>query len=214
MLQRSGTFQLCGKSICHAQLKANNENRTLIKLLPCALVIGDSVIMINRIQEVYQVAKRQMCVRNNIRSSIEMHIRSYYDVSIQHHSAATHELSVPSFQIHVNTCISSAIKTLSITSLCHSLGIDCNMYRRSVAVLAKRTVVRDPRKNATLHKHKLAPIPRADQEAVTTTTRPPQTPLPIAPPQLPQSVGGTLGFYLIAGVGVTIGFALVGAVLG
>ena len=83
------------------------------------------------------------------------------------------------------------------------------MYRRSLVVLSKRTVVRDPRKTAT--KNKLAPIQQAADEVA--MTRPQQTPLPITPQQ-PQSVGGTLGFYMLAGAGVSVGFALVGALLG
>ena len=87
------------------------------------------------------------------------------------------------------------------------------MYRRSLAALAKRTVVRDPRKKAT--STKLAPIPRADDVSQSSIApHQQQTPLPIATQQQPQSTGATLGFYLIAGVGVSIGFALVGAVLG
>lgn len=81
------------------------------------------------------------------------------------------------------------------------------MYRRSLEVLAKRTVVRDPRKKAAaiaVVREKAANVPAAHQP-----------PLPIAPPpQQPPSTGATLGFYMMAGVGVSIGFAIVGAVLG
>lgn len=80
------------------------------------------------------------------------------------------------------------------------------MYRRSLAALAKRTVVRDPRKKAALLavRDKAADVPA-----------PNQPPLPIAPPQQqPPSTGATLGFYMMAGIGVSMGFAIVSAVLG
>ena len=83
------------------------------------------------------------------------------------------------------------------------------MYRRSLVALSKRTVVRDPRKKAAplVVRDKIAAdVPAHNQN---------QTPLPIAPPpQQAPSTGATLGFYVIAGVGVSLGFAIVGAVLG
>jgi hypothetical protein len=81
------------------------------------------------------------------------------------------------------------------------------MYRRSPIALAKRTIVRDPRKKA-------APMIVRDKafDAPTTMQQPP---IPIAPPpQQPPSLGATMGFYLVAGFGVSLGFALVGAILG
>jgi hypothetical protein len=87
------------------------------------------------------------------------------------------------------------------------------MYRRSMAVLAKRTVVRDPRK---VKQNQLRPVPHVEEEAQSSVPAQQQPPLPIPPPQghQPPSMGATLGFYVVAGVGVTLGFALVGAILG
>ena len=86
------------------------------------------------------------------------------------------------------------------------LSLVLTMYRKSLVALAKRTVVRDPRKkSASLAvRNTTADVPAPHQE-----------PLPIAPPpQQAPSTGATLGFYMMAGVGVSVGFALVGAVLG
>jgi len=85
------------------------------------------------------------------------------------------------------------------------------MYRRSLVVLAKRTVVRDPRKRAA--SGKIVPLRHVESQ-VPQDHQPQQHPLSIAPPPQPPSTGASLGFYLIAGVGVSLGFALVGAVLG
>jgi len=93
------------------------------------------------------------------------------------------------------------------------------MYRRSLVVMAKRTVVRDPRKRQTPPSN-LAPISQVDDNGNAVTPSQPSFPLPIVPQHqhqqqnVPSSTGATLGFYLVAGVGVSLGFALVGAVLG
>ena len=85
------------------------------------------------------------------------------------------------------------------------------MIRRSLPLMLKRTVVRDPRKKA-------APmiIHPVDNNNATSQLPSQQTPLPIAPPQhqQPPSAATTLGFYMLAGIGVSLGFALVGAILG
>ena len=82
--------------------------------------------------------------------------------------------------------------------------------------MAKRTVVRDPRE---IRQNKLKPVPRVaeeEQQSSVPAHQDQQTPLPIQPPhgQQPPSMGATLGFYAVAGVGVTLGFAIVGAILG
>lgn len=80
-------------------------------------------------------------------------------------------------------------------------------------MLAKRTVVRDPRKKAA-NNARLAPMSRAadDDDYAIAHQQNQRMPSPI--PQQPASTGATLGFYMVAGVGVSLGFALVGALLG
>jgi len=94
------------------------------------------------------------------------------------------------------------------------------MYRRSFVVLAqqggRRTIVRDPRKKV----NSIAVRPgdhhnegRRDLHPVQPAQR--RTPLPFEPNQQDQqTIGSSLGSYALAGVGVTLGFVLVGAILG
>jgi hypothetical protein len=87
------------------------------------------------------------------------------------------------------------------------------MIRRSVAVLAKdsqRTIVRDPRA-------KRLPAVRLEQKGdQTPANTPDERPfLPFQPSrQNQETVGSSLGSYMLAGAGVAIGFSIVGAVLG
>jgi hypothetical protein len=79
---------------------------------------------------------------------------------------------------------------------------------------AGRTIVRDPRKK------KNAPILSAlqlkqDKWEREVQTPPQATPVPFAPSrQNQESVGSTLGSYALAGVGMTLGFALVRVLFG
>eukprot|EP00566_Odontella_aurita_P034912 CAMPEP_0113560914 /NCGR_PEP_ID=MMETSP0015_2-20120614/19698_1 /TAXON_ID=2838 /ORGANISM="Odontella" /LENGTH=86 /DNA_ID=CAMNT_0000462677 /DNA_START=205 /DNA_END=465 /DNA_ORIENTATION=+ /assembly_acc=CAM_ASM_000160 len=84
------------------------------------------------------------------------------------------------------------------------------MSEKSTA--APRTVVRDPRKK----KAKASAVVPQEQ-----AVRQPQKanilkqPLPFVPSeQNQQAVGSTLGSYMLMGAGVSVGFALVGALLG
>mmetsp|Transcript_22225 Transcript_22225/g.26776 ORF Transcript_22225/g.26776 Transcript_22225/m.26776 type:complete len:95 (-) Transcript_22225:119-403(-) len=92
------------------------------------------------------------------------------------------------------------------------------MLRRSLPILSKkggRTIVRDPRKK------RLTSIPPEQQTGVVPSV-PEQQQLANRPPALPfepsqqnqQSVGSTLGSYVLMGAGVSIGFVLVGALFG
>jgi hypothetical protein len=87
------------------------------------------------------------------------------------------------------------------------------MFRRSVAVLsknAKRTIVRDPRKQKV-------PAIRAEESRgiQPTETTHQRQPMAFEPsPQNQQSVGSSLASYALAGAGMAIGFTIVGAVFG
>lgn len=91
------------------------------------------------------------------------------------------------------------------------------MFRRSLIVLSKeaekRTIVRDPRKQK-----RTLPAVKAEAEPSELEPQQPQQarhPLPFEPsPQNQQSVGSTLGSYMLMGAGVAVGFALVGALFG
>mmetsp|Transcript_26614 Transcript_26614/g.37486 ORF Transcript_26614/g.37486 Transcript_26614/m.37486 type:complete len:92 (+) Transcript_26614:228-503(+) len=89
------------------------------------------------------------------------------------------------------------------------------MLRRSLTVLSKqssRTIVRDPRKKRL---PALSPEQQNDvvpQQQIT-HNKPPA--LPFEPSQQnQQSVGSTLGSYVLMGAGVSMGFVLVGALFG
>ena len=73
---------------------------------------------------------------------------------------------------------------------------------------AERTVVRDPRKKAV-------PAVVRSEEATNEIQPSHRQPLPFEPtPQNQQSVGSTLGSYVLMGAGVAIGFTIVGAIFG
>jgi hypothetical protein len=89
------------------------------------------------------------------------------------------------------------------------------MFRRSLRVLAqpsaRRTVVRDPRKRKTIVPS-TSIVPSEESHMQPAPQPPPQTPFLLQQQQ--GSFGATLGSYAMAGVGVTLGFALVRVVLG
>jgi len=73
----------------------------------------------------------------------------------------------------------------------------------------KRTIVRDPRKRAVPAVKAEEPTEIQPQQQV------PRNPMPFEPTQQNQeSVGSTLGSYMLMGAGVAVGFALVGALFG
>mmetsp|Transcript_5407 Transcript_5407/g.7947 ORF Transcript_5407/g.7947 Transcript_5407/m.7947 type:complete len:95 (-) Transcript_5407:126-410(-) len=92
------------------------------------------------------------------------------------------------------------------------------MLRRSLPLLSKRgdrTIIRDPRKKRP------PAIPPEQQTGVVPSVPEQQQfgnrplPLPFEPSQQnQQSVGSTLGSYVLMGAGVSIGFVLVGALFG
>jgi hypothetical protein len=98
------------------------------------------------------------------------------------------------------------------------------MLRRSLIRLSststkkgRRTVVRDPRKKkaalASAQVQRWEDKPTDDQ--LQTHSTPPPLPPAFAPSESNQAgVGSTLGSYMLAGVGVTMGFTLVKVVFG
>ena len=90
------------------------------------------------------------------------------------------------------------------------------MIRRSVTLLSKRassgrTIVRDPRKKA-----RALQIRDNEQEhQIDQQQRPLRHPLAFEPTQNnQQAVGSTMASYALAGAGMAVGFALVGALFG
>jgi hypothetical protein len=78
----------------------------------------------------------------------------------------------------------------------------------------KRTVVRDPRKKKVRPSLTSLELRRKEENQVD-VLKPVNQPLPFAHSGNDQgSVGSTLGSYVLAGVGVTLGFTLVGLILG
>lgn len=71
----------------------------------------------------------------------------------------------------------------------------------------QRTIVRDPRK-----KRVPAIVPPSSPAEIQDTSRQPLAFEPTSQNQ--QSVGSTLGSYMLAGAGMAIGFSIVGAVFG
>ena len=96
------------------------------------------------------------------------------------------------------------------------------MLRRTAIVLAKpaaqtgRTIVRDPRKKkavTSVVQHHAQEQQQPPQQYQSKTQV--QTPLPFSPSdQNQQSVGSSLGSYMLAGVGVALGVTLVRVVIG
>ncbi len=93
------------------------------------------------------------------------------------------------------------------------------MFRRSIISLSTskggRTIVRDPRKNKKVPRQ-LSAVQVQREETINTQFPKPVTPLPFAPRSDERSggIGSTLGSYVLAGVGVTLGFTVVKLVLG
>jgi hypothetical protein len=85
------------------------------------------------------------------------------------------------------------------------------MLQRTVVALSKqgkRTIVRDPRK-------KQVPSVVPPQVASPREIQETRQPLAFEPTtQNQQSVGSTMGSYMLAGAGISIGFSIVGAVFG
>ncbi len=88
-----------------------------------------------------------------------------------------------------------------------------NSLRRFSNAKAGRTIIRDPRKKKAIRPLSFVEIANSDESKQNT---PPVTPpIPFAPLEKNQeSVGSVLGSYVLAGVGVTMGFALVKVVFG
>jgi hypothetical protein len=92
------------------------------------------------------------------------------------------------------------------------------MFRRSLALLSKqRTIVRDPRKASKPRAS--VPAVGAQEPSTEIQTQHQQqlarNPMPFEPsPQNQQSVGSTLGSYMLMGAGVAMGFTLIGALFG
>jgi hypothetical protein len=108
-------------------------------------------------------------------------------------------------------------------------GIELDMFRRSLTVLAKRTdrvIVRDPRiakqrKATGLVESSGASIQQLQEPSAVVPSQQPASPsappaaLPFEPSaQNQQSVGSTIGSYVLAGFGVGLGMILVRVVLG
>jgi hypothetical protein len=88
------------------------------------------------------------------------------------------------------------------------------MYRRTLQVLAsqgKRTVVRDPRKRH-VPTSSMVSVPPQRHEIQEQPRPPPFLQQPSLHP--PQTLASSLGSYVVAGVGVTLGVVLVRVVLG
>jgi hypothetical protein len=87
------------------------------------------------------------------------------------------------------------------------------MYRRSLIALSKqtgRTIVRDPRK-----KIKRVPAIRPEDPSQVEQVPPPLPMQPFEPSnQNQESVGSTMASYVLAGIGVTLGFTLVRVIIG
>ena len=96
------------------------------------------------------------------------------------------------------------------------------MFRRSIIRLSAskgggRTIVRDPRKNKKSSRSLPAvQAQRGEETQVNSQFHKPMTPpLPLAPHSAGDGgVGSTLGSYVLAGVGMTLGFTVVKLVLG
>jgi hypothetical protein len=90
------------------------------------------------------------------------------------------------------------------------------MYRRSIVALAKqtgRTIVRDPRKKST----RLPAVHPEDPSQLehVPPPLPERQPLPFEPSnQNQESLGSTMASYVLAGIGVTLGFTLVRVIVG
>jgi hypothetical protein len=94
-----------------------------------------------------------------------------------------------------------------------------DMYRRSIAAFSKqagRTIVRDPRKLKTNKRLPVAQSAPTDHNVPAPLSEPTtRSPMPFEPSQHnQQSIGSSLGSYMLAGVGVTMGVILVRVVLG
>mmetsp|Transcript_11586 Transcript_11586/g.14600 ORF Transcript_11586/g.14600 Transcript_11586/m.14600 type:complete len:98 (+) Transcript_11586:58-351(+) len=96
------------------------------------------------------------------------------------------------------------------------------MLRRSIIRLSPaksgRTIVRDPRKNKRVGRpsSEVQVQNEGELQADRQFPKPATPPIPFAPPADNQDggVGSTLGSYVLAGVGVTLGFTVVKLVFG
>ena len=78
-----------------------------------------------------------------------------------------------------------------------------------------RTIVRDPRKKKSNPSSAALQLNRELNQVDNELNKPVTPPIPFAPSQENQDgVGSTLGSYVLAGVGVTMGFTLVKIILG
>lgn len=90
------------------------------------------------------------------------------------------------------------------------------MFRRSIPILSKkapsRTIVRDPRKNRAA----VSQLVEQQENEIANQSNDNSGPVqPFEPStQNQQSLGSTLGSYALAGVGMSMGFALVRVVFG
>lgn len=93
------------------------------------------------------------------------------------------------------------------------------MLRQSLVRLssakAPRTIIRDPRKKKVAQSATSVQVVNPDEKKWVDSPQPVTPPVPFAPSEKNQdSVGSTLGSYVLAGVGVTLGFTLVKVVFG
>ena len=93
------------------------------------------------------------------------------------------------------------------------------MFRRSLVRLSSaktpRTIIRDPRKKKIAKSATSVQVVNPDEKNWVDSPQPVTPPVPFAPSAKNQeNVGSTLGSYMVAGVGVTLGFTLVKVVFG